>query len=341
MSEETATPTPVSLPDRSAWLSVVGVLEIILGVLASGMVLLMLLGLVMGAALGSRQAPGLDARSILAGGGIYVLAAVFFIWMGIGTLKGRRWARGIMLAVSWMWLIGGILGGLIFVPNIGHIFDIQAPGAPPMPAAAKTLATVFLAGFFFVFDLLLPGALTYFYSRTDVRDTFKRRDPHPRWTDRCPLPVLVVSLAFGGGALSSVFGVFYGVAPFFGAILTGAPAGALMLLLALALAFLCVQVYRQRPIGWYGALALVTLAGISQVITFLHHDIADLYRAMGYEGEMLQMMEQAARAMTINIPLLTVIFYGLAVIFLIYLRRFFEFPSKPTPAPAESAQATP
>ncbi len=40
----------------------------------------------------------------------YVLLATWFIWMGIGSILTRRWARALLLIFSWFWLICGATG---------------------------------------------------------------------------------------------------------------------------------------------------------------------------------------------------------------------------------------
>src|SRR5947209_1860521 len=95
--------------DRSGWLIVFGSVEIVIGALCVLMLPLMVLGMVLSAAAPSAQAQPLGARMMISVGLIYVVAAVFFIWLGIGTFTGRRWAWAIMLVVSWLWLLGGLL----------------------------------------------------------------------------------------------------------------------------------------------------------------------------------------------------------------------------------------
>ena len=57
---------------------------------------------------------------------------------------------------------------------------------------AFALTTFFSTLMFFV---VIPGALVLFYSNKHVKATVERRDPHVRWTDKCPMPVLVMSIA--------------------------------------------------------------------------------------------------------------------------------------------------
>jgi len=36
----------------------------------------------------------------------YALLAVLFVWLGIGSIMARRWARALVLVSSWFWLVG-------------------------------------------------------------------------------------------------------------------------------------------------------------------------------------------------------------------------------------------
>ena len=335
--QETTEQAQSEYKDRSTWLTVFGIGEMIMGVLAALMVPLMLFSFVAGAALGDQGGPRMDARWTLASVGVYVVAAVFFGWMGFGTLKGRRWARAIMLVTGWMWLIGGLLGMVMMFSMLPHMFDIQAPGARPMPEAAKTMMMIVIGAFLLVIYVLLPGAFVLFYGRKDVKATFETRDPTPRWTDACPLPILAMTFALGLAAASCLLGLMYAIVPLFGSLLTGLPAVVILLLLAAFLAFLTIQTYRRRPQAWFATLGLVVVGGLSQIITFAVHDLNDLYAAMGYSQEMLDMMSQITERMPMNIPLMSGAYAGVLLALLLYVRRFFDFAPAQDDSPPDDA----
>lgn len=70
-----------------------------------------------------------------------------------------------------------------------------------------------------------PLAILLFYGSANVRETCLFRDPQPRWTDRCPLPVLTVSAALAFQAYLLVGAAIpNAVTAFFGRILFGTPA---------------------------------------------------------------------------------------------------------------------
>ena len=182
-----------------------------------------------------------------------------------------------------------------------------------------------LGAFLVEIEGLLTGAFVRFAGRKDVKATFETRDPTPRWTDACPLPILAMTFALGLAAASCLLGLMYSIVPLFGLLLTGLPAVVILLLLAAFLAFLTIQTYRRRPQAWFSTLGLVVVGGLSQIITFTVHDLNDLYAAMGYSQEMLDMMSQITERMPMNIPLMSGAYAGVLLALLLYVRRFFDF----------------
>ncbi len=81
-----------------------------------------------------------------------------------------------------------------------------------------------------VIYVIIPGALVLFYGSKHAKETCERRDPKVRWTDKCPLPVLAVSLMAGCWSACMPLTGFYGWSiPFFGLILSGMPGAGVML----------------------------------------------------------------------------------------------------------------
>src|SRR5258708_33744181 len=97
----------------------------------------------------------------------------------------------------------------------------------------------------FVIYVVIPGAMVLFSRSTHVKLPCEARDPVPRWTDRCPLPVLAVVLiqAFGAVGMLLMLPVYGRAFPLFGLIITGLPA------VAMSLAFAAFSLYAAR--GFY------------------------------------------------------------------------------------------
>ena len=100
--------------DRKTGLVGFGILQIILGGLCAILVPFMIIGMIVLAVSKDSSAPPMNTATMIVGVLFYVLAAICFIWMGVGSIKARRWARALILVSSWLWLICGI-SGLFFM----------------------------------------------------------------------------------------------------------------------------------------------------------------------------------------------------------------------------------
>ena len=83
--------------DRQTGLIVFGILEILLGCLCALLVPLMIWGQAM-----SAQATGgaPNFRMAIPGALVYAMLAVALVWLGIGSMRFRRWARALLLILS-------------------------------------------------------------------------------------------------------------------------------------------------------------------------------------------------------------------------------------------------
>ncbi len=349
MEPGTTDAAPRPYRDRHVGLVCFGVLEILLGLLA----LFGLLSLALVGAMGSMSAatPGLSGRSLLPSAVMYLLAAVFFIWIGIGSILARRWARALMLIASWFWLVVGLIGLIGFAwiyPAIqATMLKASAAGAPSAPGSANPAGApemvAFIQGCMFValgvFYVLLPVAFVLFYRSPHVKATCEARDPRPRWTDRCPLPVLGLSLFEGLGALACLgVALGYRVLAVFGFILTGLPALVLGLALAVLLALMAPATYRLAPWAWWAAAAFWCLGAASVVATAFHpFDWWQLYRQMGFNTEQLEQTGLGALLQSNRLVWISSVGFLPWLLYLVWVRRFFFTPAgRPAGAPAPS-----
>ena len=123
--------------------------------------------------------------------------------------------------------------------------------------------------------MVLPGIWMLFYRSKNVKMTCEVRDPVPRWTDRCPLPVLAVSLWAAVGTVAMLlFPIFYGgVLPFFGIFLSGISGSAVWLVIAVLWGYSARALYRLERSGWWILLAGTCLFSLSGFITYWRHDL--------------------------------------------------------------------
>ena len=79
--------------DRKVGLIVFGVLQICLGALCALAVPVVIFGVLVQTFAGRGAGAQVHLASTISGVLLYVAAAVWFLWMGIGSIMCRRWAR--------------------------------------------------------------------------------------------------------------------------------------------------------------------------------------------------------------------------------------------------------
>ncbi len=318
----------IELKDRSAGLVAMGIVQIVLGALCGVMVPFMLMATLASAHFEGEAGTTTSPVMMIPGTLFYLAMAVAFIWLGIGSIKARRWARALLLISSWFWLISGSLG-LIFMafllPNLQE--QMTAEGGLP---EAMLRATLYLTmGFMAVFYVLLPGMFVIFYGSKHVEATCERKDPTERWTDRCPLPVLAVSAAAAVGAAWAPLMGFYGWAvPFFGSILNGAAGAVIVIIMVALLAYVAYGAYRLDITAWWCAVLMVVLWGLSGYMTFAHGGLMEFYEMMNMPAEQLEAM---AEYDILNGPAMVVLTgaWALAILgYLFYIKRYFVQPTE-------------
>ena len=309
--------------DRKAGLVLFGVLHIGLGGLCALMVPLMLFGLAMSKTASSHAAQPLDTRTMVPGLALYALLAIYFVWVGVGSILARRWARALILVGSWLWLICGVSGLAVMGLILPDMYE-QMGASGQMPKSLASVMLVSTLAFMALLYVLWPGALVLFYGSKHVRGTCELRNPDPSWTDACPLPVLALSLLFGFWACSALFMSCYDwVTPFFGTLLSG-PAGAFVVLCSTSLlAYLSWGTLRLSVRAWTCAVGLVFAWALSVGLTFSRHSLMDLYVKMQFPEEQLRLMKPLCEK---HVPLMAAfcaVWFTVLLGYLLYVRRFF------------------
>jgi hypothetical protein len=332
-------PAPTALPDRSARLMVAGIFEILLGCFC--LLLVVMMGGVLAAQTRLQGAPaqGLNAAAIVQALLIYMLAAVAFIWVGIGLAKARRWAWALTVAWSWVWLVVGAFGFLIVLCVMGHgtwAAIAEQGKLPPQMATVMRITTTVMLGCIYI---VVPGLLLALCHPKSVRATCERRDPKRRWTDRCPLPVLALSLVFALSLISMFsMAAYRWTLPVFGSYVSGATGAALVVLIAVVLAWLAWGTYRLQPAAWWGALVVFVVGTANAVVMFAAMDLSELYKKMGMPADQIELMQKAG-----ILEMLTRWGPGLGVAggigwlgYLVFLRRYFFGAKVASPAGEQS-----
>jgi len=286
-------PLTVPYKDRSTGLVVFGILTILLGCVCGLFVPLMLLGQAMAPA--NAQTP---FSAILPAIFMYGGLAVALVWLGIGSIMARRWARALLLIFSWSWLVMGLFEvvamGFIMPKVLANLPSTGTAGAPALPAAAMDGVMVVMFLVLGVVFVILPAAWTFFYNSRHVKATCEARDSVTRWTDACPLPVLALCLwaLFCVPMMLVMPLTVHGVAPFFGMFLTGVPGTLFYFALAALWGYAARLLYRLDPRGWWLILIAICVGMASGIVTFARHDILEMYRLMGYPEAQIEQIRK-------------------------------------------------
>jgi len=316
------TPAAPDYRDRGTGLVVFGVAEILLGVLFALAIPLMLFAQ-MAAPHGPDSPPRPQIFSALT---VYAVSAVALVWLGIGSILARRWARAILLSLSGAALCAGALGLVTLAIIMPRLFDaIAHSGQRPLPPGALLLMKVVAMTFMSLY-ILVPLSIFLFYRSPHVKRTCEVRDPVERWTDRCPLPVLALCLlmAFGGIIMLGLLGSFRGF-PVFGIFVPGASGHLLVILFAGLFFYLARGLYRLQIGAWWAALGLMILSAISNLVTFWGPNLGDTYAKMGLDQRSAAMAGQMSGAFHWLLPLSILPW----VVWLLCVRRYFTAPAAP------------
>jgi hypothetical protein len=261
---------------------------------------------------------------------VYGSLALALMWLGIGSIKTRRWARALLLIYSWSWLVTGVISLAVMAvlsPQFLHAIESAQPhGQVELPRAAKSVILLIPALMMLIIFLILPLIWVLFYGSKHVKVTCEARDNVARWTDRCPLPVLAVTLWLGFGAVMMALMpfVYHGVFPFFGQFVAGPGGTILYLVFALLWGYCAYALYKLDMRGWWMIVAGLCIFSLSSVLTYAHHDIFEFYRLIGYPEEQIAQIQKFGFFKGGMMIWSSVIYAVPFLIYLIYIRRFFD-----------------
>ncbi len=320
--------------DKRGMLTFVGVMEIFIAVICLGFFGMSILGaLFISQSTHLAGYPGNVGGSMITSILFYLALSVIFIWLGIGSLSGKRWAWALSLILFWYWLITGIFSLIVMIFLFPPILQQSLANAPD-GGNIGALVTVFMLGFIFLFFIALPAIFVLLLNNKNVRLTVERYDPRQRWTDKAPLPVIAVCLLMVYNCLAVLFmGFFNWMMPFFGVFLGGISGAVIWIIWGVLSIYLAIQLYRLNERAWWYTVTLYGIFGLSAIITFSQKSFIEMYQHMGlYSDNMAPVFGENVVSDT-HILILVIFAFLIFFGFLIYLRRFFlpaETSQKPT-----------
>lgn len=310
--------------DKKTSLMVCGILQILLGSFCLMAVPMMIFGMIASKVSGQDGGQAVNIKMMIPSVLVYLALGAWLIVMGIGSIKARRWARSLILVVSWFWLICGVCGLIFMLQIIPKMFG-QMPEGSEVGARFQIVMKVVMFGFMTFFYIVIPGVFVLCYKGRDVKATCEYRNRQPCWTDKCPLPVLSFSVMCTIWAVSMLSMIFCGgVIPFFGVILSGVSGSIVTLVLASLLGYAAWGMYKLDIRAWWCGLLVTVCWFISVLITFSSTNIGVYYEKMGFPAEQVETMSQQFGALwgsTMSV------FMGLwviaIVVYLMYIRKYF------------------
>ena len=314
--------------NKKTGLLVFGIFEILLG----GFFVLMLLATVIGQLVLAHQpemAATVDRRSLIPTVGMMGGLTVAFVWLGVGSIKCRRWARALSLCLGWMGLVVGIISCVALIWTLPGIEASMRQNSQQqgrgMPAIALMITKIVMVGFCVLFYVVIPGALTLFYRSRHAKMTCEALDPVERWTDRCPLPVLSMVLlqAFGAVCMLMMLPLYGRAFPFFGVILKGLPAAVIYLLFAAFSIYAARGFYRLQPRAFWIYFVVIVIFGMSGIVSFSGGHLMDYYQAIDLPKAQLQQIEQMPLMHSQSLTWMGATGVLLYAGFLLWLKRYF------------------
>lgn len=324
MADEKRAVESVEFKDRKTGLVLFGILQIIFGAFCALNLLLMIFSMIALKALGTGSVLPISFGQMILVVLLYLILAVWFIWMGIGSILARRWARGLILLFSWLWLITGVTGFILMLFIMPDMYGPMAMGRG-IPQETVIVVQYIMTGFIAVIFVLIPGVFVLFYGSKHVKATCELRDPHVRWTDKRPLPVLALSSLFGAMALSMPFLAWYRwTVPFFGFIVSGITGALITFVYILLFAYVAWGTYQLRGTAWWCGVLLTIASAVSVGITFSRVSLMDFYERMNIPTYSLEIMREFGIFQDFTVLW---VFWGIAFIgflgFLLYTKKYF------------------
>jgi len=302
----------VTYKDRKGWLIAFGVYQVLAGLifaLSAGFLFL------------SDNKITMPRIWIIAGGLMMTAIAIQRVMLGIGSIQARRWARALVLIFSCVELVTGTLTILVL------FFMTQPALAPDSNLSQQDIGMIrlFSNSFRILISVVIPLIFILFYGSNNVKKTCESRNPASSWTDRCPLPVLGLSIYkfIGGVALLGFIPFGFGY-PFFFMVLGGMPAKLIWLVSSGLMIYAAILLYKLDIKGWLIAMILYVFYFINMVCFLLSKGFAYYFNFINepyLQGIMQKTIIPNKNILSIHCLAIMV---GV-ILYLIFIRKYFHF----------------
>jgi len=297
--------------DRSGWIRFFGVIELLIGFLVLGVMFLFIFIVSFLLAKGTLQ-PKLHIFILFNNSIFFGLSSIIFITCGIGSLMIKKWARAVMLVLSCLWLIIGILDYVSMLIPQGK-YSLSS-GVSSDTFYITTMIVLL------IIYIVTPVIFIIFYTRRNIRKTFKYYDPGLSWTDKTPLPVLGLSLFFIFVSLDYISNSFLKILGIFGMMLTGPVALYASLCFGVIYIVLAFGLYKLKMAAWVLSFIMHIFWIASGAVSFLKIDMNELYNYLGISRDIIENLGFLQQ----NLWSFSIITSVLVVIYQLYLLKFFK-----------------
>jgi hypothetical protein len=304
--------------DRSTGLAIFGTLEIVLGILCFSLAMLLMIIVSAAGLSGMKQSHFIMVMALL----LYLTA--WFCVMGLGSIKARRWARALVLVGAWVAIFFGTMAMAFALYVLPAVYDIFADSGIMHPMAAMGLL-YFAVVVMLLLQVVFPLAAIIFYNLHGVRATCEKKYTAPSWTDRAPLPLLVMSFIAVLGSLSLIIGVTFNYSVcMFGTLWSGTKGFIVALLISVAFALVGFGAFKRKMVAWWGAYVLVLTSCTSMMLTFSEISMNDLYTSMGYSEAQILNLDRILPMDPAVLTFSSCIWGIMACIYLVWVRDCFS-----------------
>ncbi len=306
--------------DRTVGLIIFGAIDILVGIFCFSLAMLMLITI---------SATGLHGMKSIHFWMLMVFLfylTVWFVVMGLGSIKARRWARALLLVGAWVSIFFGTLSLALILHVLPEIFNLVIDSnliSPSSGMGALSVITFILV----VLQIIFPMVGVAFYGMENVKNTCELKNPKPSWTDHCPLPLLAMSFISGMGCFSILIAATTNYTVFlFGHVVSGFQGGLVMLFISLVCGYVGWGAFTRKMHAWWGAYLLVLLTSASMMLSFAEIEMSSLYVHMGYSAEQILLLRETYWVSSSALTFISCLWGIMACIYLGWVRDCFRPP---------------